>query len=225
MPQAIATWATTQSEEDAMNDDHAPLWAQMIALAAADAPTGKAVLDFGCNQGGFLAMLYNRFPYREALGVDLATNSLAVARQRLQGIPVTFDTPGILAEQTDRFDMAFSHEVLYLLPDMPAHAAQIKKVLKPGGVYFAAIGCHTDQPLWPAWKELIGGYSSVAVQDYSLDDYAAAFFNEGFRVAVQPYRTEGFFPLKQGNSYFPTVKDTLRYYQSDKVLFRFEKEA
>lgn len=225
MSQAIATWTTTQDEEDLMNDDHAPLWRQMIDLAVAAGYKGETVLDYGCNQGGFLEMLYQKAPYQKAVGVDIAIESVAIAKQRLNGKPVTLGHPDDLTDMQDAFDSAFSHEVLYLLPDLQAHAQLIKQILKPGGYYYAAIGCHTDQPLWSTWKDLIGSYSNIPVHDYSLDDYAAAFFDAGFKVSVQPYRLSGFFPLEQANSYMPKVTDSIRYYNNDKVLFRFEKEA
>jgi len=222
--QNVATWANSNDEEDAMNDDHAPLWERMIALSLPNGCKGKAVLDYGCNQGGFLQMLYQKSPYAQGAGVDIAAESVAFARQRLAGLPVTLGNPDMLKGMPDAFDIAFSHEVLYLLPDLKAHAALIGKTLKQGGVYFAAIGCHTDQPLWNEWVSLIGSYSNVPVQSYSLDDYANAFFDAGFKVAAQPYRLDGFFPLKRNNPYFPKVQDSLRYYETDKVLFRFEKK-
>ncbi len=225
MQNNLATWTTTDEEESAMNDDHAPLWRHMINLCINEPLTGKAVLDFGCNQGGFLEMLYKKSEYKEALGVDLAKDSLAFARQRLEGKPASFETPEILAQKSEYFDIAFSHEVLYLLPDIKGHAEIINKTLKPGGVYYAAIGCHTDQPIWEDWVSLIGSYSNVPVQSYSLDDYSNAFFDAGFTASVQPFRMDGFFPLKQNNPYFPKVKDSLRYYNEDKIIFRFEKTA
>lgn len=220
--QNIATWTNADGEEEAMNDDHAPLWQRMIALAAPQGCAGLTVLDYGCNQGGFLELLYNKAPFREAMGVDIALESVAFAKQRLARLPFTGGHPAVLADKKGMFDVAFSHEVLYLLPDLGAHAALMKSALRPGGVYFAAIGCHTDQPLWDEWRTLIASYSNVPVQDYSLDDYANAFFDAGFTVAAQPYRLDGFFPLKKNNPYFPKVADSLRYYETDKVLFRFE---
>ena len=138
---------------------------------------------------------------------------------------MNFETPDALDNPKMRnvYDVAFSHEVLYLLPDLNAHAAQMYECLKQNGVYYAAIGCHTDQPQWDEWVSLISSYSNVPVQSYSLDDYANAFIDQGFKASVQPFQLSGFFPLKQNNPYFPRIADTLRYYESDKVLFRFEK--
>jgi SAM-dependent methyltransferase len=223
--QALKTWAATRDEEDAMNDDHYPLWQQMIGHVREQDLTSCRVLDYGCNQGGFLRLLYRRKSFRRGVGVDLAELSLEVACRQLRNEPVEFHPVSWLSQDQDKFDMAFSHEVLYLLPDLAAHAALMSHALNPGGVYYAAIGCHTDNPQWARWKDLIGSYSNIPVQDYSLDDYANAFFDAGFTVGAMPYSFEGFVPLKKDNSYFPKVRDSLDYYRTHKTLFRFQKKA
>jgi len=221
MSQVLSTWTKDQAEEDLMNEDHAPLWKQMITLIPSEYWQEKTVLDFGCNQGGFLKEIYKNAAYKKALGVDLAQSSLEVARTRHQRLPTEFNTPEVLNNQRESFDIAFSHEVLYLLPDLEEHAQIIKQTLKKGGRYYAAIGCHTDQPLWSQWKSFVADYSNIPVFDYSLDDYANAFFKAGFKVGVQPFRLSGFFPLSQNNPYMPRVVDSIRYYNVDKVLFEY----
>lgn len=221
MALAIKTWANSQSEEDAMYEDHLYLWHHLIDLIAEKDLTDKRVLDFGCNQGGFLRHLYDRSPFASGLGVDIAEASLADAASRLRGQPIEYAHGNTLFMHENGFDIAFSHEVLYLLDDLRLHARTIKNSLKSGGVYYAAIGCHTGNPLWKHWKNLISSYSNVPVQNYSLDDYAEAFFAEGFEVSARPFRLEGFVPLKRDNAYFPRLSDSLDYHTTQKTLFRF----
>jgi len=219
----LQTWTTTDAEEDLMNDDHLPFWQRMIQLAGAPHLVDKTLLDFGCNQGGFLANVYSQHPFKQAIGVDLAQASLDKAQERNQQIPVTFQLPDTLTA-TDYFDTAFSHEVMYLLPSLDDHAQYIKTRLKPNGVYFAAVGCHTDQPRWSHWREYIAQYSNIPVMDYSLNDYANAFLKQGFATSVLPLGLDGFVPLALNNDYFPNVADSIRYYLQDKVLFKFIKQ-
>jgi SAM-dependent methyltransferase len=221
---AVRTWAKDSAEEDAMNDDHGHLWRQLIRHLDEDSLAGKEVLDYGCNQGGFLRLLLEMKPFRHGTGADIALESLAVARQKSRGLPLAFVRMQDLKDRKAAFDVAFSHEVLYLLPDLAAHAALIRNVLKPGGVYYAAIGCHTGNPQWLRWREIISSYSNVKVQDYNLDDYAQAFFDAGFSVSARPYAFQGFVPLKKRNAYFPKIADSLHYHTVDKTLFRFVKE-
>lgn len=51
--------------------------------------------------------------------------------------PVQHTEGGTLDGWTEEFDLAIGHEVIYLVEDVDAHAADIFQVLKPGGVYHA----------------------------------------------------------------------------------------
>lgn len=219
--QPLSTWTTTQAEEDAMNDDHYPLWQQLIRHIGETDLSAASVLDFGCNQGGFLRLLAKEKPFREGVGVDIAAASVQEAQSKAPA-NIQYRLADTIQNELNRYDLAFSHEVLYLLPDLAAHARLMRQVLKNGGVYYAAIGCHTDNPLWADWAKLISTYSNVTVQNYSLDDYANAFFNEGFKISARPYAFADFVPLKQANPYFPKVTNSLDYYTVQKTLFRFE---
>jgi SAM-dependent methyltransferase len=223
MSQPLKTWATNHNEEDAMNDDHRDLWLRMIRMTPETELQNKTILDFGCNQGGFLKTLHRLRPFKSAIGVDIAQESLEQATLNLAGEPIDYMNTGFLNRYTDHFDVAYSHEVLYLLSDLREHARLIKTCLKEDGVYYAAIGCHTDNPLWPEWRKLISSYSNVKVQDYSLDDYADAFFREGFSVSALPFAMDDFIALKPRNEYFPKVRDSLEYYTRNKIFFRFKK--
>lgn len=217
--QAIDTWATDQATEDAMNHEHGPFWRRMIELMAERDLAGKRVLDFGCNQGGFLRLLYHSHAYREALGVDLAASSVARANALAGPVPARYEVRESLAGLEAGFDVALSHEVLYLLPDLDRHAREIHASLRPGGVYYAAIGCHTDNPRWPRWRETIAPTSNLAVQDHSLDDVNRAFAKAGFAVFARPFRIEEFVPLADGD-FTDGVAATLSYYATTKTLFR-----
>ncbi len=224
MSLAIKTWANTNDEEDAMNDDHMDLWLRMIRMTPEKDLSNKTILDFGCNQGGFLKTLYKNKPFKKAMGVDIAEGSIESANLNLSGEPIDYMHTGFLSKYEDSFDVAFSHEVMYLLPNLRDHAAQIKSCLKEDGIYYAVIGCHTDNPLWTQWHKIISSYSNVPVQNYSLNDYADAFFKEGFSVSVLPFSMDDFIPLKPHNEYFPNVMDSINYYTRNKIFFRFQKK-
>ncbi|MEJ0063742.1 MAG: class I SAM-dependent methyltransferase [Alphaproteobacteria bacterium] len=221
--QSIATWYRDSAEENGMEDEHDYLWQRMIEKLGDLDLTQAAVLDFGCNQGGFLRRLYQSHPYRLAVGVDIALESLARAAENKSAAPIRYHHASAPDPWQERYDCAFSHEVVYLLPDLAAHARQIHQVLKPGGVYYYAIGCHTENPLWPAWTKLIAETSNLPVQDYALDDYARAFWSAGFEVSAQKYLIDDFIKLKPDNTYFPRVIDSLNYHVDHKILFRCRK--
>jgi SAM-dependent methyltransferase len=219
----ISTWNRSQADEDAMGASHAPIWRRMMDVSLPDDITSSAVLDYGCNQGGFLRMLYDRHPFKSAVGIDIARDSVGRAEMLKGHRPIDYKVSDTAAALGATFDYAFSHEVIYLLPNLVAHAHDINQALRPGGAYVAAMGCHTDSVLWPRWRMLIAENSSIPLYDHSLEEVAKAFAHEGFTVSVRPLALDAFMHVPLGSAYFPKVSDQLRYYSSDKVLFRFVK--
>lgn len=221
----MRTWNRNPADEEAMGAARAPIWRRMIDVSVHGALTGSTVLDYGCNQGGFLRMLHDRHPFQSATGIDIARESVARAELLKGQRPIEYrvgDSAGSLGKV---FDMVFSHEVLYLLPDVAAHARDIKAALRPGGAYVAATGCHKDSAVWPRWRKVIAETSSIPIYDHSLDSVARAFSEAGFNVGVRPLDLDAFMPVTVGSEYFPKVVDQLRYYSQDKVLFRFVRQT
>ena len=217
----ISTWNRNPADEEAMGAAHTPIWRHMIDVSVSDDLRDATVLDYGCNQGGFLRMLYDRHPFRAGVGLDIARESVARAELLKRQRPIEYRAGSIAADLGHSFDFAFSHEVLYLLPDLSVHAADMKEALRPGGAYVAAVGCHTDSAVWPKGRKLIAETSSIPVYDHSLDRVAKAFSDAGFTVSVRPLALDAFMPVTVGSEYFPKIVDQLRYYSQDKVLFRF----
>jgi SAM-dependent methyltransferase len=220
-PSTIATWNRNPAEEEAMGAAHAPIWRRMIDVSITHDLRESTILDYGCNQGGFLRMLYDRHPFKGAVGIDIARESVARADLLRGHRPIEYKVTDSAAALGRTFDFVFSHEVIYLLYDLAAHAGDIKAVLRPGGTYVAAMGCHTDSSVWPRWRKLIAETSSIPIYDHSLEAVAQAFSQAGFTVAVRPLDLDAFMPVTLGSAYFPKIVDQLRYYSQDKVLFRF----
>jgi SAM-dependent methyltransferase len=226
-PQTVAyrTWHADPKREPAMEESHRPLWRHFIgAIPESDLST-REILDFGCNRGGFLRLLHALKPYRRALGVDIAEDSIAAAQRLVGTTPAEHVVATDLSAWAGRFDMAFSYEVIYLLPDIDAHAAAIHGALRAGGVYYAVTGCHTASPLWAAWHDLIGGNSNAPVHERSPDDYAQAFTKAGFDVSVRRFGYDGFVPANKDRQYYPTLMDAIDYPAEHKLLFRLVRQS
>jgi SAM-dependent methyltransferase len=101
-----------------MQDDHAFIWRAMLDAIDIDL-AGKRVLDTGCNRGGFLRLLADRCGIVEGFGYDPASED---ARRLAGRRPLHFEVMDTVPVGWGDFDAAFSHEVLYLLHDLPAHA-------------------------------------------------------------------------------------------------------
>jgi SAM-dependent methyltransferase len=223
-PLRYKTWHADATREPAMEEGHRPLWRHFIETIPDIDLSTRQVLDFGCNRGGFLRLLHSLKPFRNALGVDIAQDSIATARDLAGSAPIEYEVASDLHRWPDRFDLAFSYEVIYVLPDVSAHARDVHTALRRGGIYYAVTGCHTDSPLWPNFRRVISESTNAPVQDRAPDAYAAAFVEAGFQVAVRRFRYDGFVPAPEDKRYYPKLLDALDYAAEYKLLFRFVKQ-
>ncbi len=206
-----------------MADIHTPYWQHFIEVLPEKDLTDRTVLDFGCNRGGFLRLLYDTRPFRQGLGLDIASQSIAEAKKAAGDRPLSYHVDSDPARMGIEFDLAFSYEVIYLLPNLGEHARQIGASLHMGGIYYAVTGCHTESPLWNRRKEVIAASSNTPVQSYSADDYINAFAENGFAVTLRKFGFCGFVPPPVNRKFHPGIMDALTYNDNEKILFRFEK--
>jgi SAM-dependent methyltransferase len=222
-PPTYDTWHKEPEREARMGDAHCPYWRHFITSVPETDLSGKSVLDFGCNRGGFLRLLYALRPFRRGLGVDIARESIAAARSLKGKLPIEYELADDLGTWADQIDIAFSYEVIYLLPDLRHHAAEIHRVLRAGGVYYAVTGCHTDSHLWPRWRTLLKEITNAPVHDYSPEDYINAFADQRLSVSFKKFGYDGFVPAPTDGRYYPKAVDALIYPAEDKLLFRICK--
>lgn len=100
---------------------------------------GHNVLDFGCGPGAISVGLAEAVEPGELTGVDLEESQVAAARRRAASggrHNATFLVGDVTAlpfgEGT--FDVAHCHAVLTHIPDTSAVLAEVKRVLRPGGI-------------------------------------------------------------------------------------------
>lgn len=220
---AISTWMKEERRDLEMNEYHEQYWGSFIKrISPKDEIKGKTVLDFGCGCGGFLRLLHDERQFKEGVGIDIAEKSLETARSLVAKRPIEYK----LAKDAEAFkgkvDYAFSYEVIYLMQDLAEHADFIGSFLKPGGVYYAATGCHTGNPQWFDWKKIILNESVLPLKDYAPDDFVDAFQSKGYKVGVCRLDHRDFVSVVH-KDYFPKVEDAIRYYADDIQVFRFEK--
>ena len=211
------------AEDEAMQDEHGFIWKAMLDTIDTDL-AGRRVLDAGCNRGGFLRLLVDAAGIAEGYGYDPASGAITDARRLAGDRPLTFEVADTVPDGWGDFDVAFSHEVLYLLEDLPAHAAGLFGALKPGGSYFAVMGVHAGSPMMSAW------HAECAVELglprlYDLDEVARVFEDAGFSVSVANLKL-GFVPVsahRHGHDHRRDLLAWLDYYSREKVLLRFTR--
>jgi SAM-dependent methyltransferase len=213
------------AEDEAMQDEHGFIWRAMLDTIDVDL-TGRRVLDAGCNQGGFLRLLADRAGIGAGYGYDPASQAIGDARRLAGGRPLTFDTASTVPRGWTHFDAAFSHEVLYLLGDLAAHAGAMFSALNDGAPYYAVMGVHAGSRLMSAWHACSADDLELPPL-YDLDEVVRAFAGVGFDVAVSrmPFRFVPVSAHRPGHGDRHDLLDWLDYYSHDKVLFRFTRPA
>jgi SAM-dependent methyltransferase len=208
-------------DDGAMQDEHGFIWRAMLDTTDVDL-AGRRVLDAGCNRGGFLRLLADGHGIAEGFGYDPASGAIEDARRLADGRPLHFETSDSVPEAWSDLDVAFSHEVLYLLPDLAPHAAAIHRSLRPGGVYFAVLGVHTGSPLMVEWHAANRERLQLPPL-YDIDEVTTTFRRVGFDASMARLEI-GFVPTAgRGHQHEGRPLDWLAYYHDQKVMLRFAR--
>ena len=100
---------------------------------------GLRVLDFGCGPGTISVGLAKAIEPGELCGIDMEESQIEIARAAAEAgrhENAVFQTGEAtnLPFEDDSFDVAHCHAVLMHAPDTQAVLAEVRRVLKPGGI-------------------------------------------------------------------------------------------
>jgi SAM-dependent methyltransferase len=151
-------------------------------LGLVDLSGVRQALDVGCGTGAFLLPVARRLVPRGAtvIGLDLAEGTLGQARARVQaeGLPVECVLGDVEALPFDdgSFDLVLANYLLYHVPDLERAIAQLRRVLRPGGMLLAATnGQGHMRELWQMREQALTrlGFSPERVKELSARSRAA----------------------------------------------------
>jgi SAM-dependent methyltransferase len=213
----VSYWISAADDED-MQDDHGFIWRAMLDTIDVDL-AGCRVLDAGCNRGGLLRLLADTAGIAEGFGYDPADGAIADARRLAGRRRLLFQAAESVPAGWTDFDVAFSHEVLYLVADLRAHAAAVHRSLRPGGVYFAVTGVHAGSPLMVEWhaanREALG-----MPPMRSVEEIVGVFQGAGFEVSLARLAFHFIPATGRGHHEEGRLLDWLSYYYDQKLLLR-----
>lgn len=109
-------------------------WGRALRLLPRDA---RRVLDAGCAFGFLTRRLARR--HREVSGVDLDAGYVARARRAVPGADIRIGPMSRLPWPDGHFDAAVCLDVLEHCPDPAAAAAELARVLRPGGTLVVSV--------------------------------------------------------------------------------------
>lgn len=105
-------------------------------------PSGPSVLDVGCGIGGTARYLAREYG-ADVLGVDLSEEYCRVARDLTQRVQLDDRVRFQQGDAVDlpvegrRFDLVVSEHVQMNVPDKERYVGEIRRVLRPGGLFAA----------------------------------------------------------------------------------------
>jgi len=209
------------AEDEAMQDEHGFVWLAILKTVDIDLAE-KRVLDAGCNRGGFLRLLADKYGIAQGFGYDPAAGAIDDAKGLVGHRQLHFEAADTVPTGWTNLDVAFSHEVLYLLHDLAAHAAAIFGALAPGGVYYAVMGVHTRSPLMAAWHSANAEELRLP-QLYEIDDVVDTFRATGFDASAARLALSFVPAASHGHHKGSQLFDWLNYYYDQKLLLRFSR--
>jgi trans-aconitate 2-methyltransferase len=131
----------------------------LLARIPLDAP--RTVIDLGCGPGNSTALLHQRWPAADIVGLDHSADMLTAARAthpdwRWQQGDIAHWTPA------KPFDVVFSNAALQWVPDHAHALPHLLSQVAPGGVLAVQMPAHLHSPVHqamlalardPAWSE------------------------------------------------------------------------
>lgn len=144
-------------------------------------PSQGNVLEIGCGPGTLWLKNTDRIPEQWNVTLsDFSAGMLQEAQKNLQNFPHPFTFQIIDAQSIpfadQHFDMIVANHMLYHVPDRARALAEIRRVLKPGGHFFAATnGNRHMQEI----RELIVGFDPSLATAWDIASPASL---EGFRL-------------------------------------------
>ena len=152
-----------------MNCGHAPLtnW----GLGHIPFKDGWTILDVGCGGGQTLQRLLGRSKGAIVYGLDISDESVAKARKvnaELLGTQV-FVQKGSAAElpyADSTFDLVTAVETVYFWPELPHCFEEVKRVLKPGGLFAIIIEVSSADSVWTRVVDGMTPYSPEQLKEF-----------------------------------------------------------
>lgn len=148
-------------------------------------PPDGAYLDVGCGNGYTVRWAATASPDGRAVGLDVSPRMIALARELSSDLPnASFHVaafPGEHPLEPGSFDAIYSMEVFYYLPDLHAGLAEVRRLLRPGGVFACQVDFYRENAASHGWPEDVG------VEMTLLDEagWREAFEKAGLEVVDQ----------------------------------------
>lgn len=165
----------------------ARLSSELVERLADTAHRFPRALDLGAHDGRLAVLLQETGQVDSAVSFEASPAMAAKARAR--GLEVVCGDPETLPFEESSFDLVASTLALHWINDLPGQLIQLRRILKPDGLFLAALlGAGTlaelRECLLEAETELTGGAAPRVSPLPGLQDCAALLQRAGFALPV-----------------------------------------
>jgi ubiquinone/menaquinone biosynthesis C-methylase UbiE len=214
-------WARAGKGES-MEKGHRPVGEQAIAHMHVSADA--RVLDIGCGSGWASRLLAGLAMNGRVTGIDVSDQMIRVARESSQSFPnVDFEIASaeLLPFSDAEFSHAFSMESLYYYRNIPKALQEIRRVLKPCGLFVAVMDLYWENEATHQWIDNL----NVPVELLSVSDYRSLFVDAGF-VEISDQRLIDPTPIPENysGSSFKSRADYEQFKQAGSLMISGEAE-
>src|SRR5437870_1391161 len=124
-------------------------------LAQVPLKSPRRVIDLGCGPGNSTALLLERYPQAQLIGLDSSPDMLCQARERLPNCEFAQADLADWSPQ-ERTDLLFANAVFQWVPDHPAVLQRFLRALPEGGVLAVQMPDNTEEPALALMQEVAG---------------------------------------------------------------------
>ena len=203
-----------------MERGHRPVGEQ--AIERMQIPINATVLDVGCGSGWAARLMAHRARDGRVIGIDVSDEMVRLARDEsveYQNVEFQVASAEQLPFDDREFTHAFSMESLYYYMDIGRALKEIKRVLKPGGLFVAVVDLYRENEPSHQWIEML----KVPVHLLSAVEYCSLFERAGF-VNVRDERLLDPTPVPAiyTGKTFKTRDDFVQYRRNGSLMLKAE---
>lgn len=182
-------WAD-HGRAEGMAESHVPFVRPVFD--ALPLPPDGTYLDIGCGTGYTVRWAAEAAPAGRAVGIDASPAMIALARERAAGLPnASFHVASFPDDHPvppGSCDVIYSMEVFYYLPDLRAGLAEVRRLLRPGGVFACQVDFYEENVASHGWPEDMGIEMTLLGEPGWRTAFEAAGLEvtEQYRVRLEP---------------------------------------
>lgn len=222
-----ASFLESDDDDRALELANEVFWNALVGRIRADgfARAPRTVLDVGSHRGGLLNLIAALWAPQRLFGIEpiAALRQRALLRLRGASVAVEMLEPAEWGRIPNlEVDLLVAFESLHLIADLDGFFDSVARVLASDGRAYIVLGCHSENPVWSAWKSRLEAMGHRTTTHRPLDIMRAGAVR-GLLPSVRPLRDEGWVTHdpREPDFTFESVEQMLAHHFKHKLIFRF----